>query len=164
MDTVTSFRTEVCERYLGGQKAAWIAKFHLRKKIWTMFLLLNLQLNAVVNSKLPVSRAKMASITKLAIKSMKVSLSKYSSDIAPDKLTSEWVVEYNYFTIHNLMISLSPVLQAHCYDRWKIYFKGKCVCTTVLRCNIMYLGASKCTWTIFFSEYSSISLKVYRSL
>ena len=32
----------------------------------------DLQLNAIVNSKLPVSRAKMASITKLAIKAQKV--------------------------------------------------------------------------------------------
>ena len=40
--------------------------------LYLMTFLVDLQLNAIVNSKLPVSRAKMASLTKLALKAQKV--------------------------------------------------------------------------------------------
>ena len=55
---------------------------------YLMSFLVDLQLNAIVNSKLPVSRAKMASLTKLAIKAQKV------QDIKNSIFTRSWEINF----------------------------------------------------------------------
>lgn len=88
MEIVDDFKLEVCPLILVVPRP--ITSLHL-------------QVNSLVNSKLPVSRAKMSQITKLAMKGMKVCAS------------DQWRV---------YCLLLIAVLQAHSYDCGEVCQQG----------------------------------------
>lgn len=76
METVNEFRSEVSKSNSSNifflKSCGLVPRQAINLVEIIIFPYTDLQLNAVLNNKLPVSRAKMASITKLAIKSIKV--------------------------------------------------------------------------------------------